>query len=121
MASPPSSSHLPLNPRVFEILFALVDGPAHGYQIKKSVEARTRNAVTLDAGSLYRAVARLLDDGWITETDERPDPDDHDPRRRYYRLTESGREILTAEARRLAHLVDLARDRRLIPDPGGTR
>ena len=108
MADAPGSG-LPLHPRIFMILVSLSQGPAHGYQIKKAVEERSEGEVRLDAGSLYRSMAKLLDEGLITETDERPDPEDDDPRRRYYELTEAGRRIAAAEALRLDRLLGIAR------------
>lgn len=107
----------PLNPRVFMILLAFAEGTAHGYQIKKAVEARSGGQVLLDAGSLYRAVAKLLDEGLIEETDERPGPEEDDARRRYYRLTGAGRAVVAAEARRLADLVEVARANDLLDRP----
>ena len=65
--------------------------------------------MSLDAGALYRSIAKLLDGDLIEETDERPDPENDDARRRYYRLTEAGRRIAAAEARRLEGLLDIAR------------
>lgn len=100
---------LPLHPRTFMILVSLSQGPAHGYQIKKAVEARSRGEVRLDAGALYRSMAKLLDEGLIAETAERPDPEEDDPRRRYYCLTDAGRKTAAAEARRLEGLLDIAR------------
>jgi DNA-binding PadR family transcriptional regulator len=111
------SAALPLNPRVFTILLALADGSAHGYQIKKAVEERSGGTIRLDAGSLYRSIAKLVDDGSIAESGERPDPTMDDTRRRYYQLTEQGRAVVAAEARRLANLVEFARSRNLIEEP----
>jgi DNA-binding PadR family transcriptional regulator len=112
---------LPLNPRVFAILLSLADGSAHGYQIKKAVEERSAGTIRLDAGSLYRSMAKLLDEGLIAETGERPDPAMDDTRRRYYHLTERGRAVVAAEARRLANLVEFARSRDLIEEPKAAR
>jgi len=111
----------PLNPKIFMILLAFAEGTAHGYQIKKSVEERSGGQVRLDAGSLYRAMAKLLDDGLIAETVERPDPSEDDARRRYYRLTEPGRQVAATEARRLASLVEVARANNLIEGPEAAR
>jgi DNA-binding PadR family transcriptional regulator len=98
--------HLPLNPRVFAILAVLLEVPSHGYRIKQEVEARSAGAVKLDPGSLYRTIAKLLDDGVV---EERPAPVaelDVDPRRRYYGVTALGRELAAAEAARLRALLD---------------
>jgi DNA-binding PadR family transcriptional regulator len=105
---------LPLTPVAFEILLALADGEQHGYRIMQQVSARSAGAVTLHAGTLYRALARLLEAELIEELDERPDPDADDSRRRYYRLTERGIAVAQAEAERLDSQVRAARARRLL-------
>lgn len=92
----------------FDILLALFDGEAHGYAIMRAVEERTDGATSLHAGTLYRALSRLVDSGLIEELDEAPD-DDPDERRRYYRVTEAGRDAASAEARRLERQVGAAR------------
>jgi DNA-binding PadR family transcriptional regulator len=106
-------SLLPLTPVAFEILLALADGDRHGYSIMQEVELRSGGAVSLHAGTLYRALARLLERELIEELDERPAQGD-DERRRYYRLTARGRMVAGAEASRLANQVAAARARRLI-------
>jgi DNA-binding PadR family transcriptional regulator len=79
------------------------------------IERRTGGTVSLHAGSLYRALNRLLEAGLIEELDERPAPDQDDERRRYYRLTAKGLQVARGEARRLASQVEAARERRLLP------
>jgi DNA-binding PadR family transcriptional regulator len=101
-------SHLPLTAVAFEILLSLSEGEQHGYAILRSVEGRSGGATTLHAGTLYRALARLVDTGLIEELEERPDPDT-DERRRYYALTGLGRCVAAAEARRLESQVGAAR------------
>jgi len=96
---------LPLNPRTFAILAVLLEGPAHGYRIKQEVEARSRGAVTLDPGSLYRTIARLLDEGVVEPVAPPPDEADEDERRRYYRVTALGRALVSAEGARLDALL----------------
>ena len=110
---------LPLTPVAFEILLSLAEGEQHGYSIMRSVHQRTRGAVEIHAGTLYRALNRLLSQGLIVELDERPAPDLDDERRRYYRLTPLGGQVLRAEARRLESQVMAARARRLLPTRGG--
>jgi DNA-binding PadR family transcriptional regulator len=105
---------LPLTPAAFEILLALADGDAHGYHLMQSVDARTGGRLRLHAGTLSRALARLLDAGLIAELDERPDPARDDQRRRYYRLTPFGIRVTAAEVDRLANQVRAARSRRLL-------
>ena len=105
---------LPLTPVAFEIMLALADGEQHGYSIMREVEARSNGAVTLHPGTLYRALARLLESGLIGELDERPDPQHDDERRRYYQLTERGIAVARAEAERLNSQLSAARARRLL-------
>jgi DNA-binding PadR family transcriptional regulator len=116
-----ASQVLPLNPRTFMILLAFAEGPAHGYEIKRRAEERSEGRVQLDAGSLYRSVAHLMDQGLIDEVAEDPEAPQSDSRRRYYALTEAGREALAAEAHRLAGLVEYARIHNLIENPEGAR
>ena len=108
---------LPLTPVAFEILLALADGERHGYSILQEVETRSGGAVSLHAGSLYRALARLLESGFIEELAESPDPSSTDERRRYYALTARGIAVARAEAGRLEGQVAAARARRLLKGP----
>jgi DNA-binding PadR family transcriptional regulator len=107
---------LPLSPAIFHILLALADGDRHGYGIMQEVKIRTEGRVHLGPGTLYGAIKRLLEKGIIKETEERPDPELNDERRRYYRLTELGQRVLQAEAERMAQLVKQARAKQLLPD-----
>jgi DNA-binding PadR family transcriptional regulator len=100
---------LPLPPATFHILMALAEDDRHGYAIIRDVAARTAGELKLSAGTLYRSIQRMLEQGLIAETRERPAPEDDDERRRYYRITPFGREVARAEARRLAQLLKLAR------------
>src|ERR1700752_822609 len=109
-------SFLPLTPAFFIILLSLADGEKHGYAIMQEVITHTGGKPRLGPGTLYGAIKRLLEDDLIEESDERPDPAHDDERRRYYRLTEFGQGVAAAEAARLEDLVQLARDRRLLPD-----
>jgi DNA-binding PadR family transcriptional regulator len=104
--TPRPDSLLPLTPVAFEILLTLADADAHGYHIMQAVEARSNGLLTLYPGTLYRALARLLEQALIEEL--------ADGRRRSYRLTRFGRRVLTAEAGRLEQQVRQARARRLL-------
>jgi DNA-binding MarR family transcriptional regulator len=108
---------LPLTPAVFHILLALADGEKHGYAIMQEVEKISDGQVKMGPGTLYGSIKRMLAGGLIAETDERPDPILDDERRRYYRLTNFGERVVSAEAHRLAVLVSVARSKRLV---GGT-
>jgi DNA-binding PadR family transcriptional regulator len=100
---------LPLTPAVFNILLALMDGEKHGYAIMLEVESNTGGEVKMGPGTLYGSIKRMLEDGLITESGERPDPHLDDQRRRYYRLTGAGQRALKVEAERLARQVAVAR------------
>jgi len=105
---------LPLTPAVFHILLVLADGERHGYAIMQEVKRDTDGRVHMGPGTLYGTIKRMIAAGFIEETEERPDPALDDERRRYYRLTPAGRQVATAEAIRLANVVDLAQSKRLI-------
>jgi DNA-binding PadR family transcriptional regulator len=105
---------LPLSQSVFYILLALADAERHGYGIIKEVEARTDGGVRMGAGTLYGSIKRMLKEGFIEESDERPDAELDDERRRYYRLTKFGRRVAVAEAQRLSRLVSAARAKQLL-------
>lgn len=109
----PSDALLPLTPISFEILLALMGGELHGYAILQAVEARLAGRLPLRTGTMYRALARLMDEALIERTGG---TDDEDPRRRYYRITAHGRATAKAEARRLADQVEAARAHRLLPE-----
>ena len=100
---------LPLPSATFYILMALAAEDRHGYGIIQEVARRTNNRLRLGAGTLYRSLQRMLEQGLIIETGERPDPEHDDERRRYYRITRYGESVARAEARRLAELLKLAR------------
>jgi len=109
---PDSPSQLPLTHVVFHILLALSGQSRHGYGIIKSVADRTGGRLELETGTLYAAIRRLRSDGYIQEC---PPPEPADARRRYYDLTPLGREVLQAESLRLAELVGMAREARVLP------
>jgi DNA-binding PadR family transcriptional regulator len=102
-----------MTPFSYQILVALAGEELHGYGIIKDIEARNGEGSVPSTGALYLALQRLEEGGLIEESPSLPGPDD-DARRRYYRLTESGREMAVAETARLADLVGVARERRLI-------
>ena len=108
-SDPAPGDLLPLPAAAFHILLALADEDRHGYAIIQDVAARTGGEVTLGAGTLYRSIQRMLEQGLIEELTERPAPELDDERRRYYRMTPFGREVARAETARLAALLRLAR------------
>jgi DNA-binding PadR family transcriptional regulator len=103
-APPPSISRTAML-----ILLAIGPEERHGYAIMREVARITDGATRLGPGGVYTTIKRLLDDGLIEESDERPDPELDDQRRRYYRLTGLGRAVVAAEARRMETLVQAAR------------
>ena len=108
---------LPLTPVALNVLLALADGERHGYGIMLEVRERTGGKVRLGPGTLYGAIKRLKEGGVIEESGERPDPEADDERRRYYRLTGFGGEVLAAEVERLDGLVRAARRKGAFPAP----
>jgi DNA-binding PadR family transcriptional regulator len=100
-------SRLPLREPTFFILLSLSPGPKHGYAILKEVESLSEGRVLLSTGTLYGAIKRLLDDGWIRRVDD-PLPNGTDRERKAYALTEQGRRVLNAEIERLRKLVNVA-------------
>lgn len=107
---------LPLTPPVFHILLALADEERHGYGIMQDVARQTNDGLQLGPGTLYGCLKRMLAAGLVEESEERPDPELDDERRRYYRMTSLGRSTVRAEAVRLAGAVEAARSRRLFSD-----
>ena len=95
-----------MSDQVFHILLTLLEGPRHGYGIIQAVDARTGGAFTIGSGTLYSAIRRMESDGWIERVDA---PVEDDPRRKYYALTQAGREVTVAEAHRFAELAAHAR------------
>src|SRR6202163_1415593 len=93
---------LPLTPPVFHILLALTDGERHGYGIMQDVARQTNDALQIGPGTLYGCLKRMLAAGLVEESDERPDPELDDQRRRYYRMTDLCQSVVRAEALRLA-------------------
>ena len=114
MNDPSPSDFLPLPVAQLHILLALATGEKHGYAIMSEVEVLTEGAVTMGPGTLYGAVKRMLKSGLVEETDERPDPEMDDERRRYYRLTSLGARVLYSEVARMEQLARAAQARRAI-------
>jgi len=100
-----------LTPAALHILLSMATEDLHGYAIKRAVAERTGGALSLGPGTLYEAIHRMAGDGWITEVDG-------DGRRRVYRITAAGREVLDDELRRLDEIVVFARGVDLLPEPG---
>jgi DNA-binding PadR family transcriptional regulator len=98
----------PLPAAVFHILLCLADGERHGYALKREIAKRTNGKLTLGPGVLYGSIAKMIDQGLIEESDDRPDPHLDDERRRYYRITPFGKKVAHAETARMRDLVALA-------------
>ena len=108
-------SLLPLPPATFHILLAVAGEDRHGYAIIQDVAVGTGGELKLSAGTLYRSIQRMLEQGLIVETRDRPSPEEDDERRRYYRITALGTAVAKAEARRLTQLVRMARAKGFAP------
>lgn len=103
---------------MFHILLVLSAHECHGYGIMQEVAEHTGGEVRLAPGTLYRSIKQLVTMGMITESDVRPDPALDDERRRYYHITDHGRQAARQEAALLARLVRVAQARHLIPGSG---
>lgn len=113
----PNLPALPLTPLTMAILLALAKEDQHGYALMQEVEAQTDGAIVAGTGSLYAALERLHDDGLIIDSPDRPAPGE-DQRRRYFRITDTGRAAARAEAARMVRVLETARESRLIPKLG---
>lgn len=109
-----SNAQTPLTPAMFNVLLALAGEDLHGYAILKEVTEQTAGEVQLSTGTLYGIIKRLLAEGLIVEVRRRPAAENDDARRRYYHLTDAGREVAVNEARRMEKLVARARTKQLI-------
>ena len=107
-----AESFLPLKPQWFHILLSLAGGEQHGYGIMQDVLERTMGKVRLWPATLYGSIKRLIEAGLIEESPRRPVPELDDARRRYYRLTKMGRQVLNGECARLQELVDAIHTKR---------
>lgn len=110
---------LPLTPAVFHILLALADGEKHGYGIMKEIGQRTEGSMRMGPGTLYGSLGRMLDSGLVEMSDERPDAELDDERRRYYRLTTFGLRVAEAETRRLSQLLRVAQAKHVLATSQG--
>ena len=110
---------LPLTPAVFHIMLVLADEDRHGYDIMRAIANATDGKIQMGPGTLYGTIKRMLQGGLIVETDERPDPALDDSRRRYYRLTNLGQQVLAAEVERLTSLVQIAQRKNLFNEARG--
>src|SRR5258708_1825937 len=104
-----------LTPLSLHVLLALADGDKHGYAIIKEIGAATQGKLTPGTGALYTSIQRLVEERLIEVSNRRPEPQEDDSRRRYYRLTTQGRAALAAETARLHELVAVARRKKVVP------
>ncbi len=104
----------PLPSAAFQILLSLADDELHGYGIMRQVEEQTNGRIRLGPGTLYSSIQALVEEGLIEEVDRRPESNNGAERRRYYRLTSSGRKIARSEAERLADLLRVARAKKIL-------
>lgn len=109
----PPDEHVPLTSAVFYLLLALYEGERHGYELMKRVALDSGGALRMGPGTLYGSIKRMLQKGLIREVGEAADSELGDDRRRYYRLTETGRASLKAELQRFASALSVASGRNL--------
>lgn len=108
------AASLRMTPAVYQILLSLADGERHGYGIMQEVEDRTSGEVRLGPGTLYRSIKRMRKAGLIQATGDPLTGGDDEDRRRFYRITKPGRDVLANEARRLARLVEQAQTKNVL-------
>lgn len=116
MATKSPESLLPLTPAVLHILLVLADGERHGYAIAQEVESISDGQVRMGPGTLYGSIVRMADSALLTEVTDRP-REDGEERRRYYRITPFGREVLRLELARLDAVMNVARRKHLLGIP----
>jgi len=119
-ADPEPTALLPLSAPVYHVLLALGDEALHGYAIMQAFERKTGGRETILPGTLYATIGRMVEAALIEELAEPPD-ESTDSRRRYYEVTEFGRAVAAAETERMARLVAVARDERLVAEAGSGR
>jgi DNA-binding PadR family transcriptional regulator len=107
---PSPETLLPLSVPVFQILLSLAEKDRHGYGIIGDIRRRSRDEVVLSTSTLYGAIKRMMRDGLVDRSDMRPDPELDDERRRYYRITDFGKEVAASEAQRISRLADMVRN-----------
>lgn len=105
-------TEVPLKPAVFHILMALAEQHRHGLGIADEIETSTGGSIRLGPGTLYRSLKEMTEDGLVAEV--HPPRPDEDPRRKFYRITEAGSEVLQAEASRYEQIVEIARQRHVL-------
>ncbi len=108
------SGFLPMTPRDYLVLFALLDGPRHGYGVVKEIEENSAGTVTMDPSNLYRSLKRLMRVDLVEEAGGVGSAPHSDEKRRLYGITPLGARVVVAEAERLAQLTAVARERRVI-------
>jgi len=108
-------SVLPLTPLTYHVLLALADADRHGYGIIKEIEERTKGMMTVETGTLYAAMKRMRDEHLIEMVPKSERPAEEDSRRRTYRLTAFGSQVLRAESGRLSRLLAIAVEKRVLP------
>jgi DNA-binding PadR family transcriptional regulator len=110
---PRPDDFVPLTPAIHHILLALADEERHGYGIMLEVARLTGGATRMGPGTLYGTLKRLLASALIEQAEERPDPELDDERRRYYRITRLGSQVLEAETSRMRLLLSAARAKKV--------
>ena len=119
MTEPKTQTFLPIKPQWFHIMLSLAGEEQHGYGIMQEVLQRTTGKVRLWPATLYGSIKQLIEAGLIKESTARPAPEFDDARRRYYRLTPLGRDVLNAECERLQELVKAIQTKRTIATQRG--
>jgi len=116
--TPPPAERIPLKHSTYQILLALGDEEMHGYRIMQTLFEKTEGRESILPGTLYAALARMVDEGMVEEIEPSVDDESGGPRRRHYRRTALGREVARAESECLRGLLSLAAEQDMLPEPG---
>lgn len=106
----------PLTEATFFILLSLSPAPKHGYAIMKDVKELSKGRIVFSTGTLYGAIRRLLEQGWIKRVSD-PEPNPTDRERKAYALTEKGRKVVNTEIERLQSVLTTAKQRTATSPP----
>jgi DNA-binding PadR family transcriptional regulator len=119
MVEKPSHSRIPLKPSTYQVLLALGDSEMHGYGIMQTLSDKTGGREQILPGTLYAALARMVDEGLVEEREPAEGNSSGGPKRRYYKRTEYGRAIARAESERLHGLLSIAAEQDILSEPSG--
>ena len=105
---------IPLKQSTYQVLLALADGELHGYAVMQVLSEMTEGREAILPGTLYAALARMVDEGLVEVREGQDDDSSGGPKRRYYKRTSFGREVARLESERLRALLDIAHTQKIL-------